>query len=88
VVVLGAPEVLHSLGQIPVIPISTQVRGLSWEVPLSEADGLPSPCVLKPEWVQTVDRGLLGPWIADFPARRWPELRAALFRALGLAGES
>src|ERR1044071_9423099 len=61
VAVLGSSEVLRSLGQVPVIPISTKARGLPWEVSLSQAEGLPAACVLKPEWVQTVDRGLLGP---------------------------
>jgi mRNA interferase MazF len=49
VLVLGRPDVLPLLSQVPVIPLSTQVRGLSWEVPLRPSDGLPSPCVLKPE---------------------------------------
>ncbi len=57
VLVLGKSDVLPSLSQIPVIPLSTQVRGLAWEVALGPADGLLSPCVLKPEWVRIVDRG-------------------------------
>ena len=30
VLVLGRPEVLPSLSQVPVIPLSTQIRGLRW----------------------------------------------------------
>lgn len=84
VVVLGRDEVLPSLAQIPVIPLSSQIRGLSWEVTLSPEDGLPTSCVLKPEWVRSVERSLLGPWIASFPESRWSELRHALLEALGL----
>ena len=32
VVVLGHDRLLPSLSQVPVIPLSTQIRGLSWEV--------------------------------------------------------
>ncbi|HYQ85034.1 MAG TPA: type II toxin-antitoxin system PemK/MazF family toxin [Rubrobacter sp.] len=84
VVVLGRVEMLPSLVQIPVIPLSTQIRGLSWEVQLSTSEGLPSACVLKPEWMRSVDRNQLGPHIARFPAHRWPELRRALLYVLGL----
>jgi mRNA interferase MazF len=83
VLVVGSDSVLRSLGQVPVIPLTTQGRGLPWEVALSESEGLPSPCFLKPEWIQTIDRGLLGPWIASLPAHRWGEVRASLLRALG-----
>ena len=51
---------------------------------LSPEDGLPTPCVLKPEWVRSVERSLLGPWIAGFPEHRWAELRHALLDVLGL----
>jgi mRNA interferase MazF len=84
VVVLGQNEALSSWHQIPVIPVSSQIRGLSWEVVLSPEDGVPSACVLKPEWIRSVERNLLGPWIAAFPAKRWPEVRTALLRVLGL----
>jgi mRNA interferase MazF len=83
VLVLGRDDVLPSLSQIPVIPLSTQVRGLRWEVTLSTRDGLPSECVLKPEWIKAVDRASIGPWIATFPDARWGEVRSALLDVLG-----
>ncbi len=36
-------------------------------------DGLPGPCVLKPEWIRIVERAYLGPWIATFPETRLSE---------------
>lgn len=83
VLVLGRPDVLPSLSQVPVIPLSTQVRGLGWEVPLGTPDGLPSSCVLKPEWIRIVDRALLGPLITRFPEARWEEVRKGLLDVLG-----
>jgi hypothetical protein len=40
--------------------------------------------VLKPEWIKTVDRASLGPWIAAFPHARWNEIASALLDVLGL----
>ena len=64
VLVLGREDVLPSLSQVPVIPLSSQVRGLAWEVALGPGDGLPGECVLRPEWVRSVERSLLGTRIA------------------------
>jgi mRNA interferase MazF len=83
VLLLGRDDVLPSLSQVPVIPLSTQARGLPWEVALSEADGLPSPCVLKVEWIRIVDRSHLGPLIATLPEQRWDHVKAALLDVLG-----
>ena len=84
VLVLGHQDVLNSLTQIPVIPLSTQIRDLPWEVRLGEADGLPTESVLKPEWIKSVDRTSLGPQIATLPANRWTEVATALLYVLGL----
>jgi mRNA interferase MazF len=84
VVVLGREDVVPHLSQIPIIPISTQIRGLPWEVPLGLDDGMPTASVLKPEWILSVERSMLGPTIATLPERRWPEVRKALLHFLGL----
>jgi mRNA interferase MazF len=83
VLILGREDILPTLTQVPIIPLSTQIRGLAWEVRLSSDDGLPSDCVLKPEWIKAVERSSLGPWIATFPSSRWPEVTAALLDVLG-----
>jgi mRNA interferase MazF len=41
VLVLGRPDVLASLSQIPVVPLSTQIRGLPWEIALGQKTGCP-----------------------------------------------
>jgi mRNA interferase MazF len=83
VLVLGRSDVLPSLSQVPVLPLSTQARGLPWEIALTEADGVPTPCVIKPEWIRVVERAYIGPWIATLPQGRWPEIRVALWDVLG-----
>jgi mRNA-degrading endonuclease toxin of MazEF toxin-antitoxin module len=67
----------------PSHPLSTQARALAWEVALTEADGVPTPCVVKPEWIRIVDRSSLGPLVVTLPPDRWPEIRAALLDILG-----
>lgn len=84
VLIVGRETLLQSSGEIPVIPFSTKVRGLSWEVPLSAEEGLHVSSVLKPEWIRSVPLGDIGPWICSFPVDRWSEVRAALLDALGL----
>jgi mRNA interferase MazF len=84
VLIVAAPDLLQSLAQVPVIPLSTQGRGLPWEVQLGTEDGLPAASVLKPEWIRIVERASIGPQIARLPEARWPEVRTALLRVLGL----
>lgn len=84
VLVLGRADLLPSLSQVPVIPLSTQTRGLPWEIQLTTADGLPSFCVLKPEWIRIVERQHVGPFIAALPEEKWASVRTALLDVLGL----
>lgn len=83
--VLGRAESLSSWSQVPVIPLSSQIRGLPWEVKLSDEDGMAVVSVLKPEWIRSVERALIGPRITALAEHRWPEVRDALLLVLGLA---
>lgn len=85
VLVMGRPDLLPSWSLVPVIPLSSQVRGLPWEVRLGPDDGLPELCVLKPEWIRAVPREQLGPWIAKLPNGKWPEIARVLVDVLGLS---
>lgn len=84
VLLLGPDAFLPSWSQVPIVPLSSQIRGLPWEVQLSSEDGLAVPSVLKPEWISSIDRSLLGPWITTLPDHRWPAVRDAVLAALGL----
>jgi mRNA interferase MazF len=85
VLLLGPSEILDGLSQIPVIPLSTQARDLPWEVMLTPEDGVPSVSYLKPEWIRSVEKSLLGPRISRLPMHRWPEIAKAVELALGFA---
>jgi mRNA interferase MazF len=84
VLVLGRRDQLPLWSLIPVIPLSTQIRGLAWEVALGPDDGLPSACVLKPEWIRAVERARLGPLLGTLPERRWADVLRAVVQILGL----
>ncbi|HKQ69720.1 MAG TPA: type II toxin-antitoxin system PemK/MazF family toxin [Polyangiaceae bacterium] len=87
VVVLGRPEVMGALSQIVVIPCTTNVRDLPWDVVLDERDGLAVRCTLRVEWIRAVARLELGARIATFPESRWSELRQAVVTGLGLGDD-
>jgi mRNA interferase MazF len=85
VLVVGRSDLLRSWSLVPVIPLSTQIRGLPWELQLGPGDGLPGVCVLKPEWIRSVRRQDLGPWLACLPSEKWPDVTRVVVDALGLS---
>ncbi len=87
VLVVGRSDLLPSWSLVPVIPLSTQIRGLAWEMRLGPDDGLPGECVLKPEWIRSVRREEIGPLLAQLPDGRWPDVAQTLLDALGLQSE-
>jgi mRNA-degrading endonuclease toxin of MazEF toxin-antitoxin module len=54
VLVLGRDSLLRSVSDLPVIPFSTQIRGLPWEVVLRPDEGLGVASTLKPEWIRSL----------------------------------
>jgi mRNA interferase MazF len=84
VLVVARPALLPRLSLVPVVPVSTQVRGLPQEVLLDQSDGLAERSTLKPEWVRAVDPAALGPFIGSFAEERWAEVRRALLYVFGL----
>lgn len=85
VLVLGRHDCVGAFSALPVIPISSQIRGLSWEVVLRPGvDGVPELCTLKPEWIANVQRTEIGSRIGVFPESRWTEVSVALLDVLGL----
>lgn len=82
VVVLTRDSVLEYLGEATVAPITRTVRGIPSEVPLGPDDGLPEPCAVNLDHVQTVARGRLGALVTTLSAQRMAEIREALLFAL------
>lgn len=85
VLIVGRSDLLPTWSLVPVVSLSTQIRGLPWELSLGPSDGLPGPSVLKPEWIRSVPREALGPVLATLPTHRWQEVMRVVVEALGLA---
>jgi mRNA interferase MazF len=84
VLLLSRSSALEFLGEVTVAPITTTVRGIPSEVALGLEDGLPRPCAVNLDHLQTVSRGKLGPLIATLGPGRMREVGRALSFALDL----
>jgi mRNA interferase MazF len=82
-VILTRDSVLEYLGEATVAPITRTVRGIPSEVVLGPDDGLPEPCAVNLDHVQTVARGRLGTLVTTLTGRRMAQIREALLFALG-----
>jgi mRNA interferase MazF len=82
VVILTRDSVLGYLGEATIAPITRTLRGIPSEVPLGPDDGMPEPCAVNLDHVQTVARGRLGALVTTLSAQRMAEVREALLFAL------
>jgi mRNA interferase MazF len=71
------------LGEVTVAPITTTIRGIPTEVLLGPDDGMPQPCAVNLDHVQTVARARLGPLMTTLDADKLRSVREALLFALG-----
>ena len=83
VLVLTRDSVVDTLNEIIVVPATRTIRGLASEVLLSEADGMPLPCVLNFDHIALAQRARLGAVITTLRAERWTEVEHALLVACG-----
>jgi mRNA interferase MazF len=83
VLILTRSSVSEYLGEVTVAPITTNIRDIPSEVLLTEEDGMPRPCAINLDHVQTVPRDKIGALITNLMADRMDEVRAALLFALG-----
>ncbi len=67
-----------------VADITTRSRGLDAEVALSEADGMPQPCVVNLDNIATVPRSILRSRLTRLSPSRMDQVSRATHLALGL----
>jgi mRNA interferase MazF len=84
VLILTRTSAIEYLGEVTVAPITTTVRDIPSEIPLSREDGLPRDCAVNLDHVQTVSKGKVGGLISELSPDKISELRAALSFALDL----
>ena len=82
---LTRDEVIGSLNEIIVAPVTRTLRGVSTEVVLTPDDGMPVACALNLDHVSLVQRSRLGAVITTLEEQRWHEVERALLVACGFA---
>jgi mRNA interferase MazF len=86
VLLLTRDSALAFLQEVTVAPITSTIRDIPSEVPLTPADGVARPCAINLDHLQTVPRARIGALIARLPASRMTDVRAAAAFALGFDG--
>jgi mRNA interferase MazF len=69
-----------------VAPVTTTARGIPAEVALGPSEGLPRPCVVNPDNLQTIDQRRLRARIVLLPPEKLDAIDEAVRFALGLRG--
>jgi len=84
VLILTRNSVIPFLNSVTVAPLTTMIRGIPSEVPLSPADdGVHADCVVNVDNIQTIQKTGLGTQITHLSLERMREVRAAIEFALG-----
>jgi mRNA interferase MazF len=84
ILILTRSSAIHYLNAVTIAPITTTIRGVPSEVPLSAADGLMGDCAANFYNVQTVPKSKVGAWISTLTPQRMAEVDRALQFALGI----
>lgn len=84
VLILTRDSVIEYLGEVTVAPITTTIRDIPSEVPLSRSDGLPRECAVNCDHLQTVSQARIGALITTLSPAKMIEVRKAIAFALRL----
>jgi mRNA interferase MazF len=87
VVILTRDSALEFLGEVTVAPITSTIRDIPTEVPLTPADGMARDCAVNLDHIQTVSRGRIGSLISTLDSHKMDAIAAALLFALGFASD-
>lgn len=83
VLILTRDVGIDVLGEVTVASVTSRIRGIPSEVPLSRTDGMLRDCVVNLDHINTVSKGALGAVLATLPDHRMAEIKNALLYALG-----
>ncbi len=84
VLVLTRNSAIPFLTNITVAPITSTIRGIAAEVPLTpDEDGVPADCAVNVDNIQTVPKSGLSRYVTHLSLERMREVRMAVEFALG-----
>jgi mRNA interferase MazF len=84
VLVLSRDSVIDYLSEVTIAPVTTTIRDIPSEVPLSKSDGMPKDCAVNCDHIQTVSKARLGPVMTRLSPGRMQMVREAVAFALDL----
>jgi mRNA interferase MazF len=84
VLLLSRDEAYSVRDLITVAPVTTRVRHIPSEVPLSLEDGLPKPCVVNLDTLTTISKASLRERLTTLSPDKQKAVEAALHFALGM----
>ena len=84
VLILTRNSVLEYLGEVTVAPVTSTVRNIPSEVPLSKAEGMPRNCAVNCDHLQTVSKGKIGSLITSLPTSKMTDVSHAICFALDI----
>ncbi len=84
VVILTRNSVLDYLGEVTVAPITSTIRGIPSEIPLSNMDGMHNDCAVNCDHIQTVSKAKIGSLITTLSKEKLVEIHNAICFALNL----
>ncbi len=84
VVLLSRDEAYSIRSMVVAAPITTRIRGIPSEVPLSTTDGLPRDCVANLDTITTIPKNCLKTRMAFLSSHKISEIDKAIHFSLGL----
>jgi mRNA interferase MazF len=84
ILILARDSVLEYLGEVTIAPITSTIRDIPSEVPLSRNDGMPKDCTINCDHIQTVSKGKIGSLITTLSSDKMEQVREAVLFALSL----
>ena len=84
VLILSRDSMPAARPEITVAYLTTAFRHTAVEVPLDRADGVPRPCVVNLDSINTIPKATLRRWVCALPVVRMDEVKAAILEALDL----
>jgi len=83
VVILTRGSALEFLSEVTIAPVTSTIRDIPSEVVLTPSDGMPRPCAVNLDHIQTVSRAKIGGLITTLEKEKITEIRTSLLFALG-----
>jgi len=84
VLILTRDSILEYLGEVTVAPVTSTIRDIPSEVALTKDDGMPRPCAVNCDHIQTVAKGRLGSRVTTLSEDKMSDVSKSIGFALNL----